>query len=161
MYKKVLVAIDGSEYSQKVILTAISIQKQIGCKVQIFYSIKHPISTLMPLYNSAIPYEGGIYKTTGIDFKSLEKEWNEAGQKILKEAEKEFEDASIDKAIVESKLILDKSPTDYAVEMVNDEGFDLVIVGNKGYHSKIKDFFLGSVAQKILKHAPCDVLIVK
>jgi nucleotide-binding universal stress UspA family protein len=37
---------------------------------------------------------------------------------------------------------------------------DLMVVGSHG-HSAVERFFMGSVSEKVLHHAPCSVLIVK
>ena len=37
---------------------------------------------------------------------------------------------------------------------------DLIVIGNKG-KTGLEKMLIGSVAEKIIRHAPCDVLIVK
>ena len=44
---------------------------------------------------------------------------------------------------------------------MKEEGFDLVVIGTKGIHSKLRQILLGSVAQRVVKNAPCDVLVVR
>jgi nucleotide-binding universal stress UspA family protein len=62
---------------------------------------------------------------------------------------------------VETRLIEDLSPSEYITKIVNEENFDLVVIGSKGHHSKIKEIFLGTVSSHVLKNASCDVLIVR
>ena len=44
-------------------------------------------------------------------------------------------------------------------EVAEDEGADLVVVGNKGIHG-LKRWVLGGVPQAVLQKSPCSVLIV-
>ena len=37
---------------------------------------------------------------------------------------------------------------------------DLIVIGNKG-KTGLKKILIGSVAEKVIRHAPCDILIVK
>ena len=46
------------------------------------------------------------------------------------------------------------------IETAEKTGADLIIVGNKGMHSKAR-FLLGSVPNKVSHHAPCAVLIAR
>lgn len=50
------------------------------------------------------------------------------------------------------------SPADVITELAAAEGFDLVAVGTHG-HRGLRRLVLGSVAEAIIRHAPCSVLI--
>ena len=51
-------------------------------------------------------------------------------------------------------------PADAILDVAEENGADLVMVGNKGM-TGAKRFLLGSVPNKISHHAPCDVWIVR
>jgi nucleotide-binding universal stress UspA family protein len=51
-------------------------------------------------------------------------------------------------------------PADAILDVAEEIGADLVIVGNKGV-TGARRFLLGSVPNKISHHAPCSVLIVR
>jgi len=51
-------------------------------------------------------------------------------------------------------------PADRIVEVAEAERADLIVVGNKGMTGASR-FLLGSVPQKVLEHANCDVLIAR
>jgi len=51
-------------------------------------------------------------------------------------------------------------PADAIIDVAEERGADLVIVGNKGM-TGAKRFLLGSVPDKVSHHAPCSVLIVR
>jgi nucleotide-binding universal stress UspA family protein len=39
-------------------------------------------------------------------------------------------------------------------------GVELIVVGRRGQH-KIERFLMGSVSDRVVRHAPCDVLVVR
>ncbi len=47
------------------------------------------------------------------------------------------------------------------VEMVREAGVDLVVLSSHGEKSRLREMLLGSVAYKVVRAAPCSVLIVK
>lgn len=59
-----------------------------------------------------------------------------------------------------SQLILDGEPAEQIIAAAEKEGYDLVIVGNKGI-AGAKAALLGSVPREIAEYAPCDVLIAR
>ena len=51
-------------------------------------------------------------------------------------------------------------PASVLVEAAQNEGYDLLVVGNKGMTGAAR-FFLGSVPNKVSHHAHCSLLIVR
>jgi nucleotide-binding universal stress UspA family protein len=51
-------------------------------------------------------------------------------------------------------------PADAILDVAEERGADLIIVGNKGM-TGARRFLLGSVPNKISHHAPCSVLIIR
>jgi nucleotide-binding universal stress UspA family protein len=51
-------------------------------------------------------------------------------------------------------------PADAILDIAEEQGADLVVVGNKGM-TGAKRFLLGSVPNKVSHHAPCSVLIIR
>jgi nucleotide-binding universal stress UspA family protein len=52
------------------------------------------------------------------------------------------------------------NPADVICTVAEEEGVDLIVVGNKGM-TDAKRFLLGNVPNLVSHHAPCNVLIVK
>jgi len=51
-------------------------------------------------------------------------------------------------------------PSDEIVETAKEGNFDIVVMGSRGLGG-IKEFFLGSVSDRVADEAACPVLIVK
>lgn len=50
-------------------------------------------------------------------------------------------------------------PAETLCDVAEEEGVDTIVVGNRGTHGR-KRWFLGSVPNAIVQHAPCSVFIV-
>lgn len=57
------------------------------------------------------------------------------------------------------KEVLFGEPYEKILEIAEKEKIDLIVMGKRGY-SKIKRFFIGSVAQRVISEAPCPVLVI-
>jgi nucleotide-binding universal stress UspA family protein/nitrite reductase/ring-hydroxylating ferredoxin subunit len=57
-------------------------------------------------------------------------------------------------------LILDGDPAEQIVATADQEGYDLVVVGNRGM-AGAKAALLGSVPRDVAENAPCDVLVAR
>jgi len=57
-------------------------------------------------------------------------------------------------------IIRTGNPSEEIVEKAENDDYEVIIIGHRGM-SDIGRFFIGSVAAKVVRHAPCDVLIHK
>jgi nucleotide-binding universal stress UspA family protein len=160
MYKKILIGVDGSEASIRAAEKAALLQKDCGCEIILFHAVKHrmPPPKLPLLFPLVLSNQTQEYKIPEDDYLKIQKQYEEAGKKILAEISKKMKGLN---AKVEAKLVLDIEPAEYAIEMATKQGVDLVVVGCKGHHSKLKEIVIGTVAEKILNKVPCDVLIIR
>ena len=74
----------------------------------------------------------------------------------LRDAAEEVEEAGIE---VET-FAREGDPADAILDVAEERGADLIVVGNKGM-TGAKRFLLGSVPNKVSHHAPCSVLIIR
>ncbi|MFW9940427.1 MAG: universal stress protein [Candidatus Thorarchaeota archaeon] len=149
IYKKILLATDGSPHANNAVKQAVEFQKLWNSKVVIIHSIK----------DNRIPSE--IYPDATVlysKYTNIEEVYKEAGTNLLEKTKTEF---GANQKLVETRLIEDEAPEDYIIRIAEEENFDLIILGSRGQHSKIKQVFLGTVSTKVAKRAPCNVLIVK
>lgn len=153
IYKKILVAIDEFNNSLRAVEKVINLQKNENCKVVLFHSISHPARPIIATVSMASGVGAFNLNETELLF-----EYKEAGDKLLLARQELFNNEELP---VETRLIVDESPEEYIERIVEEQGFDLVVIGTKGIHSKLSQFLLGSVAQRVVKVADCDVLIVR
>ncbi|MFX1574730.1 MAG: universal stress protein [Promethearchaeota archaeon] len=170
MYKKILLATDGSDHIDRAASIVIGFYKKWGCEIRIFHSIKHTLEKVeRPTLRLYLPYSDSGY----LDLPSSppvysgnlnpnnqlrEFEVEKIGRNILDEKKAIFEELHIP---VKTKLVVKEDPEYYIIRLVKKKNFDLVVVGYKGIHSKLSQLFLGSVAQYVVEHSPCDVLVIR
>ncbi|OLS13141.1 MAG: hypothetical protein RBG13Loki_3237 [Promethearchaeota archaeon CR_4] len=114
-----------------------------------FHSIKHHLIPRVTPQQYVIP-EAEYYRVV--------QEIENGGNNILVDTEKEFEAAGVK---VQTILVKEQEPEEYAIDAVDKEGVDLVVLGCKGSHSKMRQIFLGTVPSRLLNAARCDVLVVR
>jgi nucleotide-binding universal stress UspA family protein len=62
---------------------------------------------------------------------------------------------------IEATLLLrEGDPADEIARAAQAGGYDLIIVGHRGL-SPVRAFLLGSVSDRVVRHAPCSVLVVR
>jgi universal stress protein A len=52
------------------------------------------------------------------------------------------------------------SPWEEIVDAAEDDGVDLIVISTHGY-SGVKRWLIGSVAERVVRHAPCPVLVLR
>ena len=155
-YMKILLATDGSENSKIAAKRVAKMQKRSGAEVVIFHAEQHYfVPEERPIGFPFLSVSNTIPRNNYIDYREQFEKW---GTRMLNETEKIFTDEGLK---VEKRLVMDLSPSDYAIEVVKKEKFDLVVVGCQGHHSTLRKLFIGSVAEKMVNEVPCDVLIVR
>lgn len=160
IYKKILIGIDGSEHSYKAILKVIELFKLNKCEIIVFHSVEHHTipgnSPFMgPSFTVGINH---IYSISDPDLERIKIVYEKNAQAIMDRTTEIFNNEGIK---VEPRLVYDDHPVSYIKKTVKEEDIDLVVIGSKGVHSLLEEILLGSVAEKVLRHIPCDILVVR
>jgi nucleotide-binding universal stress UspA family protein len=139
MYKKILLASDGSEHSKRAAEHAILLAKgSTNSKIMILYVVDPEKSKSDVLNN-----------------------WSSVGMMDLrKERIKEVEASAQQSGIQYEVEFLHGDPGPVIVDYANKNFFDIVVIGSRGLNA-LQEFVLGSVSHKVAKRANCPVLIVK
>lgn len=141
MYEKILIPTDGSETAEFAAEHAIGLAKGIGAKLIAVYVID--VSAF-----AGIPTEAVWESMKGI----LEDE----GRKSLEQIEMLAKEANVES----ETLVVEGSPGDEIVKAAEERGVDLIIMGTAG-RTGIDKFLLGSVSEKVVRHASCPVMVVR
>ncbi|NLY45355.1 MAG: universal stress protein [Tissierella sp.] len=140
--KKILVPIDGSEYSKKAMEKAKEIGSTMNSEITILNVIK-PMLDYKYVHNKDFHRE---------EERLLVSESNI----LLVESEKTFEDYT-----GEVKSLYKRGdPVDEIVKLAEEGNFDLVIMGSRGLGAFSRTL-LGSISDKVIHHVKTSVLIVK
>lgn len=155
MYQKILVGVDNSDDAFRAVGRALEFQDEVNSEVVVFHSTKHHMIPKYFTLTAGLSFPS--YTIPPVDYRNIEEEYKKAGEKILDKAKKMF---SKSESKNEFRLVEDVEPDDYAINAVEKENFDLVILGCKGDHGKIEKMF-GTIATKVVNEANCDVLVIR
>lgn len=139
MYKRLLLAVDGSENSLRATDEAVKIASLISdCRIEIIYVVDYSKSK-----NEILHSQG-------------KEELEYTRRKKLSPIEEKVKSKNI-----EYKLeILHGYPGPTIIEYANKEKVDMVVIGSRGLNS-LQEMVLGSVSHKVMKRVNCPALIVK
>ena len=136
--KSILVPIDFSRISQKALDYAVPLAKQFGAKITVLHAIEPPPCSIDLAYPpwARIPI-GPMKKELGCS------ETKTIIQTFLKEV------------LVEVGTALE-----VITNVARDSEADLIVLTTHG-HTGLKHVFMGSTAERVVRHAPCPVLVVR
>ncbi|HSV46086.1 MAG TPA: universal stress protein [Ramlibacter sp.] len=142
MYKKILVAYDGSDAGQKALLDC----KELANWAQ---GQLHLVA-VMPSAMSFVGLEGGVYDV------ELEEREKKKYRAVLEDGLRRLEDTGwkAQGEVVTGEAV--EEITKYAKKI----GSDLIIVGHKHLDSWAARWWRGSISGALIEHAPCSVLVV-
>jgi len=144
LFSKILVGLDGSDYSLKALEFALDLAKKYSSQLVLVHVVMRQIYAINPP-------EAGILAGTAI-VRELEAE----GKSILA---KGVETVKAQGLPVEARL-RQGVPAEELLRAAADEKADLIVLGSRGL-SQVKAFLLGSVSDKVSHHAKCPTLIVR
>ncbi len=137
MYKKILVAFDGSEFSKAALAEASNWTRRHGGELILVHAVYFDEEEF------------------GIAPEQLEKRM-EFGKKVCyQEKEKVLSEFGIK---VES-LVCQGEPQDVITDIAREKGVDLIATGTYGRRG-LKRLLMGSVTSGVVVNAPCDVMVV-
>ncbi len=146
MYKKILIATDGSESNKKAVVHGIEIAKLSGAELHTIYVVDTKGYGCGP--ESCISTELSPEKLTMI----LRRQGDDATKYIENIAKKE--------GLETERWIVEGNPAEEILKVAEEQSVDLIVMGTLGM-SGIEKFLLGSVADKVIRNSRIPVLTVR
>lgn len=140
--RKILVPIDGSEYSTRALIKAKELALALGCDITILNVIK-PMQDYNYVHNKDF-------------YKDAERSLLNVSRALLEKSLEHFTDFPREV----TTLFKRGDPVNEIVKFAEDGEFDLVIMGSRGLGAFSRTL-LGSVSDKVIHHINTSVLIVK
>jgi len=137
--RKILIATDGSDYTKEAVTTGLKLAGVLKAEVTALYVIDQTSFVTFPVDSSIV----SVYP-------QLENEGKRAVEEVRKEGEA--------MGVKVTPVVAEGSPTRKIIEIAAD--FDLVVIGTLG-RSALGKLFIGSVAERVTRYAPCPVLVVR
>lgn len=135
MFKRILVATDGSGYSRRALLAAIAIAEKFNAEIGLLHVVR--------------PAD------LSDEYTLTEEEIEEIGGKIM---DMTLQGLTVNNVKIMKKTIAGRPAPVILREIRRD--FDLVVMGTGG-HGLLTGALIGSVTQRVLADAACPVLVVK
>ena len=156
LFKKILVAQDGSESSQRAAQAALELAEKLKADLVVLHAISSPTSY----------YHSTIASTTGMSLPSPSQHEIDAyyayARKVALGIVGETE-SKAKKQGIHVKTEIPEAVSSIVETIVNHaskENVDLIVVGTRGLGG-FKKLLLGSVSSGIVSHAHCPVLVVR
>lgn len=146
MFKKILVAVDGSKTSFKAVDKAIELQKLMEAEIYLLCVYKHH-----SLFEASL----SIGRPDSMDIP--DKVLSEYAKEIVNHAK---ENAKEKGALKVRGFVKAGRPSSVIVKFAKEKGVDLIVVGTRGTHSDKDGMLLGSVSHRVASKAKCPVLVI-
>lgn len=147
--KRIMAAVDGSAPSLKAVTLAADLAARYGAELMLL--------TVTRALSPALTAELETYiRQERIDV-PLGELTSEHAARVLADA---VLAAQANGAIRVSSRSRSGDPTEEIIGLAEDWQADLIVIGSRG-HGRLAGLLLGSVAQKVLAHASCPVLVVR
>jgi len=142
MFKKILVAYDGSDHAARALDIGIDLAKRYEAKLDIV----EVVDTAALLGMGVAPIPGEVIQQV---YNKAKSDINNAKAKAQNQGVKDVEG-----------VVLEGDPATAILEYAGKNGVDLIVTGSRGL-STFKRIILGSVSTKLVQEAKIPVLVVK
>jgi nucleotide-binding universal stress UspA family protein len=141
---KILVPVDGSKNSMEAVKVA----------------LKYAKATTTDIYLITVtPFIPGLdLEISASAMDSLNESMKGRAEGVLSQAQDILKSEGVTASTIISSSI---STADEIVSFAEKEKVDLIIIGSRGLGGAATRFFMGSVASKVVSHAPCSVYVVR
>jgi nucleotide-binding universal stress UspA family protein len=142
MFKRILIATDGSTFSHKAADQAAQLAKKLGASI-----IAMTVADRFPIY---------LFPAVVV-LEDADQAIESDCRKILSEVETVVSAAGVS---CQTKIVSHDAPFRAIIDTAAAEACDLIVMGSHG-RSGVQALLLGSVTQKVLAHATIPVLITR
>lgn len=144
MYKRILVAVDGSNTSRRAFEAALDLAKSNGAVLRPFYVVENT-----PMYFDSPGYDPSVLRNSLI----------EEGTELRAEFDRTMAEQGVtgDAAVCEASSLADVSQT--VLQAAAEFDADLLVMGTHGRRG-FQRLILGSVAERCVRQATLPVLLI-
>ncbi len=144
MYKRILLAYDGSESGQRALLDCQEIAQLNHAELSLI--------AVMPLTTAYVGFEGGVYESSIEESERNKKKYDGILADGLRRLNESGRDAKGEVVVGESVDAI----TEYAKKIEAD----LIVVGHKHLDGWAARWWRGSMSRSLIEYSPCSVLVV-
>jgi nucleotide-binding universal stress UspA family protein len=143
MYRSILVPLDGSSFGEQALPLALSIARRAGASIE----VAHVHETLAPIFSRPLP--------------GLEGAWDNE----IRANRSAYLGGVVKRLMSQPKVrivpaFLEGAVVDAILARVASQKIDLIVMTTHG-HGAVARFWLGSVADELVRHSPVPILLVR
>ncbi|MBC8224173.1 universal stress protein [Candidatus Bathyarchaeota archaeon] len=153
MYKKILVALDGSEPSNNALEHAVSIATNFKAKLIMLAVVPRVMIPIFPDDGF-----GGIPLSASKDMAQYQEKMREAYQSVLDDAMIQIKEEH--SGLMVEAVLKEGRPSATIKDFAENEGVDLIVMGSRGLGG-YTGWILGSTSRKVVDSCTKPVIIVK
>ena len=147
MYKRILLATDGSKLSDKAVQTAMELTQIFSADLVVVKVVPHYIQT----------YFEGSFAINDVDVKNIESQWETAAQKTLDEVQA----LALAKGLhIHTSVVKSDDIAQGLIDTAKQLNSELIVMASHG-RKGIKRLLLGSETTSVLTHATIPVLVLR
>ncbi|MEM7168942.1 MAG: universal stress protein [Pseudomonadota bacterium] len=147
MFAKILVAVDGSEVSSRVLDAAIAMAQKFDAQVSLLHVVRE----------MQLPKNLGLMQEYEAVNRQRHDLLNSVGEQIINQATRTTESKGVS---VAGSDIGTGDPATAIIKQADKVGADLIIIGSRGL-GEVEGMLLGSVSRKVSNTAKVPCLIIK
>jgi len=157
MFKKILVATDGSSHAQSAIDVASDLAEKYGAELVLLHVLQRNVSDSLR-HMAEVEYGanlgvGGSARSEAALYEAV----TDIGRRILERGR----DIARDKGLTAVRMLTTEGDAAHQIiDTAGDEGADLIVMGSRGL-SDLKGLLMGSVSHKVSQLAKCTCITVK
>jgi universal stress protein A len=147
-FKRILVTTDFSESGDHAVAHAFRMAADHGAEVLLCHVIEMVVAP-NPLY-------AHYYPTDFLQPEIRERAEKDAHKALLERVPKDEELATVP----HRTIVAHGTPAEEIIRTAKDQETDLIVISTHG-HTGLKHLFLGSTAERVIRHVHCPVLVVR
>ncbi|TFZ22329.1 universal stress protein [Lactiplantibacillus plantarum] len=140
-YQRILVGLDGSKPADRAFRVGCSLAQSLSARLYVLWIVNR---------------DRGMDSSFGVNEDFYQDLYRQVTQKI----KPYLEQAQEQKVEVVGKVLIGNVKTILAKEFPQEQQIDLIILGNTGINA-VEKMVQGSHSDYVIRHASCDVLVVK
>ncbi len=141
LYKKILIATDGSEHTKNAVNYGIDLAKNTGAKLHAIYVVDTAAFASIPM--------DAAWESM---YELLKQEGDEATKYVA--------DKALEESLEVERSTIEGHPAEEIIKYAENNSINLIVMGTLG-KSGLDRFLLGSVAEKVVRNSKIPVLVVK
>lgn len=140
-YERILFATDGSESANAALQKAVGIARRNNAKLFVLHVLDSRV----------------LHATSASDHK-IQERMKTGGDTIMNRAK----DYAAEQGVSDVEILLESGDPKkvIGIDIPERENIDLIVMGAKGTGA-MERFFIGSVSENVVRHATCDVLVIR